>query len=224
MSEINSLWTDPSEAKWKAALKKYNDFIISSQVAALDAELDPLDLGMIESLGESDWYDFLYYKYFPWKYTAPNRLATTRASLERHRNRTNGLSDLNRIKSGLVKAPVKNTDWCLKMATSIGGLGVAGASGLLALMHPAHFGTVDEFLVLALSEVKSLPEHSQLLEQADRINRSKTEKKSYAITQKVGVLLIEIMRRKAVENNQMFNSNFWTPRQIDKVLWAFGHL
>lgn len=223
MSEINSLWIDSTEEKWKAALRKYYDFIKSSQVAVLDAELDPLDLGMVESLNESEWYNFLYYKYFPWKYTARNRLATTRASLEKHRNNPNGLSDLNRIKTTLVMAPVKNTDWCLRMATNIGGLGIAGASGLLALMHPAHFGTVDEFLVLALSEVESLPERPVLLVQADRIKRSKKENKSYSITQKVGVLLIEIMRRKALDNNQKFNSDFWTPRQIDKILWAFGH-
>ncbi|MCC6208980.1 MAG: hypothetical protein IT488_12635 [Gammaproteobacteria bacterium] len=92
-------------------------------------------------------------------------------------------------------------------------------------MHPAQFGTVDEFLVLALAEVQGLPEGQELKEMAIRINESKKPKgKAFSISLRAGVLLIGLLRRKAVENNESFTSSFWTPRKIDKVLWAFGHL
>ena len=34
-------------------------------------------------------------------------------------------------------------------------------------------------------------------------------------------LLITIMRRKVKELDFLFNTNTWTPRKVDKVLWAF---
>ena len=225
MNDINALWHSTSEAQWRGALEKYHQYITKSEVASLDKELDPLDLNEIAQLNSEQWFRFLYQKYFPWKYTAPNRLATTRASLAKHRNRPNGLSDLNRIKEELITAPVNNIEACLRLATEIGGLGIAGGSGLLALMHPAQFGTVDEFVVLALAEVQGLPEGQKLKEMAIRINESKKPKgKAFSISLRAGVLLIGILRRKAAENNERFNSSSWTPRKIDKVLWAFGHL
>jgi len=41
----------------------------------------------------------------------------------------------------------------LATASRIRWLGTAGASGLLALIYPDSFGTVDQFVVKALSEV-----------------------------------------------------------------------
>jgi hypothetical protein len=40
----------------------------------------------------------------------------------------------------------------LKTAGEIKGLGIPGASGLLSVMYPAEFGTVDQFVVKALRE------------------------------------------------------------------------
>ena len=40
------------------------------------------------------------------------------------------------------------------------------------------------------------------------------------ITLKNGVILISIYRQKANELNIKFNTNFWTPRKIDMILWA----
>jgi len=193
-------------------------------VAKLDAEIDPIDIDYLSSLDAEQWFEFLHDKYFPWKYTARNRLATTRASLCKHRNRENGLADLERIRDHLVQAPTKDTAKSLKIATSIGGLGVAGASGLLSLIYPGDFGTVDEYLILALASIHSLPEHNELADLKKRIERSKAKNTSFAISERAGVMLIAIMRRKSEENNNHFSSSDWTPRRIDKVLWAWGHL
>jgi hypothetical protein len=42
------------------------------------------------------------------------------------------------------------------------------------------------------------------------------------LTDRDGVLLIAILRRKAQENNVAFGSDAWTPRKIDKIFWTYG--
>ena len=89
------------------------------------------------------------------------------------------------------------------------GLGPAGASGLLAVLFPAKFGTVDQFVVHALRKVRRLPER-------DALKRMNAE----SLTVSDGVVLIEIMRRKAISLNELLKTSGWTPRKVDKVLWA----
>jgi hypothetical protein len=104
-----------------------------------------------------------------------------------------------------------DTGSALKVACSIRGLGPPGASGLLALMYPHKFGTVDQFVVKALAQIDSLPE-------AATLRRMKPE----GLTIPQGVLITQILRRKAADNNRVLNSDGWTPRKIDKVLWTYG--
>jgi hypothetical protein len=99
----------------------------------------------------------------------------------------------------------------LEVVDEIRGLGTAGASGLLALMYPQKFATVDQFVVKALRQVDGLPE-------AEPIARMDPE----GLSVKDGVLLIDILRRKAADNNRAFNSKTWTPRKLDMVLWTYG--
>jgi hypothetical protein len=87
------------------------------------------------------------------------------------------------------------------------GLGVAAGSGLLAVLFPAFFGTVDRFAVEALQQVPGL---NGALKQIDPNN----------ITLDDAELLIEMMREKAAELNKIFQSRSWTPRKIDMILWA----
>lgn len=89
------------------------------------------------------------------------------------------------------------------------GLGPAGASGLLAVLFPVKFGTVDQFVVRALRKVHRLPER-------DALRRMTPNDLNIAD----GVVLIEIMRRKAISLNELLNTSGWTPRKVDKVLWA----
>ena len=89
----------------------------------------------------------------------------------------------------------------------IHGLAVAGASGLLALVYPEEFGTVDVNVTEALQKV-GLPE-------VMKVNPKN-------ITVEDAVTMIEIMRTKALELNRMFGANKWTSRLIDRVLWVAG--
>src|SRR5262249_6597718 len=96
-------------------------------------------------------------------------------------------------------------------ASKIKGLGTAGASGLLSLLYPTHYGTVDQFVVKALRRVQGLAEAS-LLERMNAEDLSVSD----------GVLLTDILRRRAQQNNQLFASQAWTQRKIEMVLWTYG--
>jgi hypothetical protein len=194
---------------WGRALERYWDFV---QPRNLDLEhaLDMLDLGRIRRMDARGWYEFLRDEYFRWKYTAPNRYVTTARQLRRYEDE-GALELLDRIKVRLLALDRGDAGLALSTACEIRGLGTAGASGLLALMYPEAFGTVDQFAVKALRDVDDLAEEPLLAAMnPDGLNT------------KDGVLLIGIMRRRAAQNNRLFNTDEWTPRKIDKVLWTYG--
>jgi hypothetical protein len=175
---------------------------------ALEKAMDNLDLDRIRKMANREWYEFLRDEYFRWKYTAPNRYATTTAQLRKYEN--NGrMGELDRIRRLLLSINVTDVYSGLEIANNILGLGIAGASGLLALMYPHAFATVDQFIVKALSRLENLPE-------AAAIARMKPDR----IGIEAAILLIEIMRKKARDNNRLFATTIWTPRKIHMVLWG----
>jgi hypothetical protein len=207
--ELTGLWYSNSNEKWTLALDRYYSHVRPQNVL-LDDEMNNINTRLISELSPENFYNFLHDKYFVWKYTAKNRLATTRKSLQRYVGE-NRLSDLDIIKQQIFSFDLMNTKKGLEIGTSIHGLGTAGASGLLALLFPSNFGTVDQFVVKALMSIKDIEEKEQIklmnpncLKIAD------------------GVELIKIMRDKASTINLTNNTNNWTPRQIDKVLWTYG--
>lgn len=206
---VNDLWHSQDERAWAQALERYMRYVKPADVELVH-ELEPLDLERVRQLDAQGWYDFLFHKYFRWKYTAPNRLATTRRSLSKYvENGT--LDELFRIKEQLFSLPKQEIEQGLRVASSVRGLGIAGASGLLALMYPEQFATVDQFVVKALREVDGLPERAAL----QRMNPE-------GLRPSDGVVLIQIMREKAAENNHTFGTDTWTPKKIDEILWTYG--
>jgi len=206
---INDLWhsTDPDE--WEQALLHYWDFVLPRNIA-LERALDSLDLKRLQCLSPQGWYDFLHEEYFRWKYTAPNRYATTVKRLETYIE-DHALEELDCLRQQLLHLDLHDVRAGLEIAQQVRGLGTAGASGLLSLMYPDRFATVDQFVVKALRLVVDLPE-------GDALTKMKPE--SLSLTD--GALLISILTRKAKENNQLFGTPDWTPRKIDMVLWTFG--
>jgi hypothetical protein len=168
------------------------------------------NLQRVRQMTAKEWYDFLKDEYFRWKYTAPNRYATTTAQLKRYVD-GNGFDELDRIRKRLLTLDTADIRLGLTAACAIRGLGTAGASGLLSLMYPHSFGTVDQFIVKALREVNGLSE-------AATLERMKPE--GLSITH--GVVLIDILRRKAADNNRVFKSDTWSPRKLDQILWTYG--
>lgn len=208
-SVINNLWNYGSEVAWQEALKHYYD-LLNAEAQELDSYMENLDANDIAQLSVSEFYDFLYDRYFVWKYTAKNRLATTRKSLRRYVEE-NKLSELADIQRRLFLADHSNIGKCLSIATEIRGLGPAGASGLLSILFPEDFGTVDQFVVKALKQVDGLLYAAEL---------AKMKPESLSIEN--GVLLIKILREQAKKLNINFDTDFWTPRKIDMILWAIG--
>ena len=202
MVEIAELWYSKESNLWNQALERYWEFVRPVNMA-LEHEMENLVLSMLRDLDEQGWYDFLRDKYFRWKYTAPNRYATTTRSLKQYVDEGN-LQELYRIKESLLTFDHRDIEQGLTIANKIRGLGTAGASGLRP-RPPARPRRA------AMVQIDNLPQASVL----KRI-------KPMGLTIKDGVLLIQIMEDKAAENNQTFQSNAWTPRKVDKILWTYG--
>jgi hypothetical protein len=155
------------------------------------------------------WYHFLRDEYFRWKYTAPNRYRSTTKLLREFAD-ARGLEALDEHRKRLLTLDPGDIAGAVMVAHAIPGLGTSGASGLLALMYPRAFGTLDQFVVKALRQVEGLPE-------AEAVKRINPE----GLAIRDGVLLTGILRRKAAELSRALGAP-WTPRMIDKVLWSVG--
>ena len=210
MPTIDELWHSNDPQVWAAALTRYWGYVQPANLA-LEQSLDKLDRERLSGLDSQGWYDFLQAEYFRWKYTTPNRYITTSDSLSKHAAEPGGLDALHEIKNQLLGLDPTQVRAGLAVAIKINGLGVAGASGLLSLLYPADFGTVDQFVVKALRSVNGLPEAQAL-----------AAMKPEGLTATDGVTLIAVMTRQAAENNRRFGTADWTPRKIDQVLWTYG--
>lgn len=206
MIEISKLWYSKSEDDWRLALERYWSYIRPESLE-LERSMNELKIEQIASMDSTGWYQFLREKYFRWKYTAPNRYTTTTMKLKRYIE-LDQLEELFGIKNILLNLDTSDIRAGLLAAKKIDGLGVAGASGLLSLMYPQAFATVDQFVVKALRKVPALSEHEILRMNPDNLTLSN------------GIDLISIMRNKAEENNRIFGNNYWSPRKIDMVLWG----
>ena len=207
---VHELWHSRDQMVWEAALERYWEFIQPRNLE-LERAMERLDRDQIRRLGPDEWFRFLCDEYFRWKYTAPNRYATTTARLKRLGADAAGLAALFAIKERLLGLDPANAGSALAIAKAIPGLGTAGASGLLALLYPGALATVDQFVVKALRGVPDLPESASVMAMHPEDLRAKD-----------AVLLIGIMRRQSRELNASFGTKSWTPRAVDKVLWTYG--
>lgn len=204
---FTAFWNNNNHNEWI----KQETVLYQSRINPVNAEIEiyfrNIDYTEVENLNVEDFYSFLYNCYFVWKYTAKNRLATTRASLKKH---LDNLDTLSQIKDNIFTFDRKNIRQGLEIATSIKGLGVAGASGLLAVLFPADFGTVDQFVVKSLLIIDNIENKSELLSM---------NPESLKIND--GVTLIKMLKDKAQRLNDINYTDYWTPRKVDQVLWAY---
>lgn len=210
MSLISGLWACEDEAVWRFALKTYWLFV-KGENRGLEEALEHAR-ERAQGLDPKGWYDFLLNEYFPWKF-APPFLAAHQNTLRRHvsQNGLDGLYEIKRCLFALDPANPENTERALKIADGIPGLATSGASGLVTVLFPEHFGTVDQFVVRALQSIDGLP-HEELVRGMKPMN----------FTPQEAATVIKIMRKKAGENNLKFRTDFWTPRRMDMILWTYG--
>ena len=211
---INELWASHDETRWRKALDRYWEVPSVKRNLELYEFMQTLDSEWVRNLDSRHWYDFLRDKYYPWKFTAKNRLASNVKRLKRYEDQGK-LEYLNSIKKRLFAFNVAQIGTGLDIATEIDGLGPAGASGLLAVLFPQKFGCADQFVVKSLCEVASLPERAQVLAIKQRWKPGLE-----VITAKESILLVGIMRRKANDLNVLFGPDKWNPRKIDMILFA----
>ena len=206
---IEKFWKDGTEQDWQSALEHYYEMLYEEQ-EKLDEFIKNVKPETIKSLPVTEFYDFLFDKYFVWKYTQKNRLSTTRKALKKYIDEKR-LDELEKIQKELFYMSHDDAEACIRVATKIKGLGTAGASGLLAILFPEDFGTVDQFVVKTLVAAND----------EKYINELKKVKPNW-ISKKQGSMLISILREKAKELNRRFSTEFWTPRKVDMVLWSLG--
>jgi hypothetical protein len=202
---MQELWYSGNLLDWDQGLKDYWNYV-KPPLRAIEEEMQHLDRERVRSMDANAWYTFLLERYFRWKYTEDHRYKTTTNSLKMYEHEP-FLSILYGIKERIFSADKADIKQCLTIADNISGLGPPGASGLLAVLFPEHFGTVDQFVVKALRQISDLA----------------AIKKPDSLKLAEGVLLIEIMRRKAAELNEIFSTTVWNPRKMDMILWAYGH-
>ena len=209
VDSVDYLWKSGSEADWHNALEGYYSKL-SSNTYILDSYLESVSASDIQRLSVREFYDFLHDKYFVWKYTG-SYLPSKQQHLQKYINEDK-LHELGEIQNELFSCNRGDIETCLRIASKVKGMGVAGASGLLSILFPEEFGTVDKYLILALSKISNWSHEKEL----EQINPSAS------ISVKTGALLIRILREKALELNNSFNTDFWTPRKIDMILWSIG--
>ena len=208
--DINNLWELRDENKWLDALDLY--WVDPTVCRNRDTEqfMHKVELEYIQRLDMQEWYDFLN-KYFHWKFTG-DQLHERLMDLDK-----NSFEHLFSVKRGLLaidELDLADSRKCLNLVKSprIRGLDYPGASGLLALVFKEWFGTVDSFVLDSLCKIESLPEKQRIREIRAWVKIKKDCRESDA------VLVIDIMRRKALELNAWFGTNRWTPHKIAMIL------
>ena len=208
--EAQRTWYATEDGPWCEGLVAYWRLLKPKRVI-LEEDMEALYPEQVQAFDESEWFDFLRERYFRWKYTAPNRYASTTKWLEGQAEEI-GLGGLLGIRDEILVRGAVDTRSGMEAALKIKGLGPAGASGLLSLVFPDRYGAVDQFVVKFLLLVEDLPEAA---------NVEAMNPESLKLDE--SLLLLEILQRKAKEMNEEFQMSSWTPRRIDKVLWALGH-
>ena len=208
--DINELWHSGCEQYWEDALSEYDKIDSAKRNFELEKRMSSIDPASVKEMNGQQFYCFLYDEYFVWKYTAKNRLATTRKHLQKHEYNLAGLEKIHADIFNLFELDPEDTKKLLCKTQQIHGLGTAGASGLLSILFPEYYGTVDQFVVKSLCKIEDLPEKTKI----ENMN-------SKSLTMKDGVIIESIFRLKSAELNDKFNKKEWIPRKIDMILWAF---
>ena len=218
--KFKEIWNSKDEGVWrKFETDIYRERVIkqaknkTDKQLLLEDKLEEITISEFLKMNVEDFYVFLLNDFITWKYTACNINSIVKVYLKEYENY--GLNTLENILQEL-KHFIKNISTCeetdyikhgLQILINIKGIGVAGASGLLALLLPEYFGTVDQF---AIKNIQSL----------DCFNILK-DANPYNISLKYAIELGKIYLEKAKELNSEFENNYWTPRKIDKVVWAY---
>ncbi len=202
-----NLWLATVQSAWDFAEGPLYDRRVKPRNRQLERRLERDGLrDRLATITTNPFYDFLRNEYFPWKFT-DQYLGKQQSYLAKHKS-LGQMDRLERVRRRLVNRNGLDAEAMIEMVLGqnggIHGLGVAGATGLLALTYPEEFGCVDKMVVREFNAVGLF-----------------LEVNSGAIRVKDAAAMIAAMNKKARELNKAFgNINKWTPRTVDRALWA----
>lgn len=206
--DIKSLWNSEEKTAWDSALQNYQQQIKSSNLD-VENKLNAMKSQDFQSMTGKDFYAFLR-DYAQWKYTDGRIKSNVQKRIEEYYEEHSD-EEMKRILDNIFAIDLEDVYLHIENIKRIKGIGVAGASGILSLVFPKHFGTVDRFAVENLKEIYK----------NDSVCESKLNKiNSIDISTYDAVLVIKIYQAKACQLNQKLKTEAFTPRIIDMVLWG----
>lgn len=150
-------------------LNSYWDLVKPTNLE-LEKRMDRLEFKLVENMELDEFYEFMIEDYFQWKYTDSRWLKRNREYFSRYASEEK-LDELWEIKEELFSFNLNDIERGLKITSSIKGLGVAGGSGLLALLFPAYFATVDQFVVKSLILLDEFKNNIDLIKMKDKVDK-----------------------------------------------------
>ena len=152
--EVKKLWNSHSENAWDQRLEMYWTMDSVKNNLPVEKKLHDLQRKTVEAMTAEQFYIFLHDSYFKWKFTDCRWFPPNLRRLEMYE--TEGKEELGIIKDtifSLHKRRPDGTKALMEEVTKIHGLGAAGGSGLLSILFPEHYGTIDQFVVESLQKV-----------------------------------------------------------------------
>lgn len=207
--DIKTLWDSGNREDWESAVSKYYNAVKPNNIE-VEQKLNAMTTDEFKQMSGQEFYRFLVGDYSSWKYTDNRRKATVRHNIEDFHQKFTDDEFKKIIDASFL---IDKGDIFLHFAnmTRITGIGTAGASGVLSLIFPEYFGTMDRFLVENLKKIYDGQSYC---------GKKLISMKSDSLTNYDAIILTQILREKARQLNEKFDTSDFTPRKIDMVLWA----
>ena len=206
--DIKDIWNCNEEGKWKDAEEEYSKRI--NQVAIIEKKFEQMTTEEILDLSPDKFYIFLRDMYFPWKFTGvylKPRLENLKTIENKKMQIKDVIDDLKELQTRIEDKKELNDDDmsnAIRNLQKIPGIGPSAATGLLSILFPTHFGTIDKFVAINLKKV------GYDISEQDCIN----------ISVENAINMENILLKKVKKMNTDMNTDYWTPRRLDKILWS----
>jgi len=206
--DLKNIWNCRDIDKWKKAEEKYWERL--NQVAIIEKKFEQMTTEEILGMPPDKFYIFLRDMYFPWKFTGvylKPRLENLKTIENKQTQIKDVIDDLKELQKRIADKKELNDDDmsnAIRNLQKIPGIGPSAATGLLSILFPTHFGTIDKFVGINLRNIGC-----------------KIDEQEYTnISVESAIKMEKILIDKAKELNKEMNTDYWTPRRLDKILWS----
>ena len=216
-----SLWRSNEVSAWRDALAKYWNHRPVRRNIDVERHMDrltPEDRDVILASGAA-LVDFLEHWYYSWKffsiapYDIPKHQAKVRAEYA-----TNP-AKYDAIARSLGSLNPDNVEQCLTYVASrsIPGLQISAGSGVLAVLYPTWFGTVDQHTLRALQTLDG--DGAEWLRRHIPGPETFFPANNNDLGRHAAKLMTQLYRQKSQELAQLDEETGWTPRRVEMVCY-----